>query len=234
MQNLYGGPNRTNFELVYYEKGEALNLWDGGEITMKEGRLALLPPNLRGYTFKCIRLNTCYDIYLNLALQLEPRIYLFKIQNREQADRLFSEIHRVWNQKKVGYYYQCMALTYQILALVSASDYTRRDARQRIEPAVELLRRRFAEPELSIKALCGPCEMSYTNFRRIFKRIYGVSAIDYLIGLRIDRAVELLHCTDYPIKQIAELSGFTNPYYFSRLFTERMGVNPSKYRGTNQ
>ena len=45
-----------------------------------------------------------------------------------------------------------------------------------------------------------------------------------------ERASELLVSTDYSIDRIAEACGFANRYYFTRVFTQRMGLPPGRYR----
>ena len=43
-------------------------------------------------------------------------------------------------------------------------------------------------------------------------------------------AAELLTSTDLPISDISRRCGYENPFYFSRVFRERMGMPPSEYR----
>lgn len=66
---------------------------------------------------------------------------------------------------------------------------------------------------------------------KLFKRMTGKSLIDYLIKLRIDKAKAYMK--DYPdmmLKDIAEMTGFSDQYYFSRVFKAITGKTPSEYR----
>ena len=65
---------------------------------------------------------------------------------------------------------------------------------------------------------------------RKFRAERNVSPIDYLIGTRLRKAKELLVSTDAPLKDIAESVGYSDSYYFSRLFKKHMGVSPIHYR----
>jgi AraC-like DNA-binding protein len=47
---------------------------------------------------------------------------------------------------------------------------------------------------------------------------------------RLSRAAELLVSTDQSIDHIAETCGFANRYYFTRVFAQRMGCPPARYR----
>ena len=65
---------------------------------------------------------------------------------------------------------------------------------------------------------------------RTFSRQYGVSIVDYVNRLKIDRAKLLLSTTDIPLGSIALNVGFSDANYFSRLFKKNVGISPREYR----
>ena len=65
---------------------------------------------------------------------------------------------------------------------------------------------------------------------RIFKENTGENFIDYLTGLRIERAKELLATTQYSMKEIGVMSGYPDSNYFSKTFKKNVGVTPTEYR----
>jgi AraC-like DNA-binding protein len=72
--------------------------------------------------------------------------------------------------------------------------------------------------------------MSYSHFRRTFKSITGFAPNQYLIRARLEKAAKRLRINREEIKEIAEASGFDDIYYFSKMFKQRFGVPPGKYR----
>jgi AraC family transcriptional regulator of arabinose operon len=72
--------------------------------------------------------------------------------------------------------------------------------------------------------------VGYSTFRRYFKKISGLPPQEYLQNLRISRAKKLLVFSDQSIKQIASAVGFSDPYYFSRVFHNEVGLAPSDFR----
>lgn len=72
--------------------------------------------------------------------------------------------------------------------------------------------------------------VSAQHLSLLFKRVTGLSYSDYLTRLRLDRACRLLDNPDLSIREIAEMSGFTDPDYFSRFFKQNMGLRPGEYR----
>ncbi len=71
---------------------------------------------------------------------------------------------------------------------------------------------------------------SESRFIRRFREATGRTPARYVQERRLERASELLVSTDHSIDRIAELSGFANRYYFTRVFTQRMGLPPGRYR----
>ncbi|WP_436239511.1 helix-turn-helix transcriptional regulator [Paenibacillus sp. LjRoot153] len=63
-----------------------------------------------------------------------------------------------------------------------------------------------------------------------FKKHTGLNLIEYVTKIRLDRAKFLLKSTKLPLKQIAEDCGFTDSFYFSRIFSRDTGMNPRDYR----
>ena len=65
---------------------------------------------------------------------------------------------------------------------------------------------------------------------RLFKKYTGTTIIDYLIGVRLAKAKELLMSGEYSIKQISYMIGYSDPNYFTWSFKKYIGVSPVKYR----
>jgi ABC-type sugar transport system ATPase subunit len=94
-----------------------------------------------------------------------------------------------------------------------------------------LMEERAEEGDIDLHEVAGAVFMSYDNFRRKFKAQTGLSPNQYFIRLKIERAKELLDFTDLEIKEIAERLGFSDPYYFSRVFKDWEGLSPLRHRG---
>lgn len=87
----------------------------------------------------------------------------------------------------------------------------------------------LAEP-MSNARLSEIALSSESRFIRRFREATGRTPARYVQERRLERASELLVSTDHSIDRIAEASGFANRYYFTRVFTQRMGLPPGRYR----
>jgi transcriptional regulator GlxA family with amidase domain len=65
---------------------------------------------------------------------------------------------------------------------------------------------------------------------RLFRRYEDCTPGEYLIALKLNRAVNLLLNSQLAVKEIAGLLNFDTPYSFSRTFKKNLGKSPAKYR----
>ena len=63
-----------------------------------------------------------------------------------------------------------------------------------------------------------------------FKQYMGISPAQYILSLRIMNAQNLLERGVYNIREVAEVVGYENPLYFSRVFKKEVGMSPTEYR----
>lgn len=88
----------------------------------------------------------------------------------------------------------------------------------------------FYTRNISIEEYARDRHMSVSWFIRCFKQYMGISPMQYITSIRINKAKELLMNTNYSVQEISSLSGYENPLYFSRIFHKQTGFSPSHYR----
>jgi AraC-like DNA-binding protein len=98
-----------------------------------------------------------------------------------------------------------------------------------IANAVSYIEKNYTDP-LSIKNLASLACLSERHFARIFKDSYQITPIQYIIGLRLMHAANLLKNTQASITEISILSGFSDNNYFARKFKSTYGCSPGEYR----
>ena len=64
----------------------------------------------------------------------------------------------------------------------------------------------------------------------LFVKNKNVKFKEYLNSLRINRALELIGDPDLSVSEISEKCGFSDPYYFSKVFKKITGLTPTEYR----
>lgn len=84
--------------------------------------------------------------------------------------------------------------------------------------------------KISLKEVADLIFLTESNFCKFFKKSTGKTYSDYLNELRINEACRLLVQTEKSINQISFGCGFESLSYFNRVFLNKKGVTPSKYR----
>ncbi|MNJ47997.1 HTH-type transcriptional activator Btr [compost metagenome] len=84
--------------------------------------------------------------------------------------------------------------------------------------------------EITLQHIADCFFISRENVSRKFKQVTNENLIDYLTRLRIDKAKMLLADSDLRITQVAELVGFQDEKYFSRVFKKVTGQTSREFR----
>ena len=77
--------------------------------------------------------------------------------------------------------------------------------------------------------LANLVNMSVTNFRREWLKLYGESALQYRDRIRLSYAKEYLMSGYYTVTEVAEKCGFNDVNYFIRFFKKNTGISPGKF-----
>jgi YesN/AraC family two-component response regulator len=96
----------------------------------------------------------------------------------------------------------------------------------------EYIDNHYHDPELTVSRVAATFYMNHTYLSKKMKQELGASFLEYLTELRISKAKEILDHSMHNIKigELAVKVGYTNQYYFSRLFKNRVGVCPIEYK----
>lgn len=91
----------------------------------------------------------------------------------------------------------------------------------------------FADPNFDLDDLFAKFTLSKDYLRRQFIREKGISPVQLLNKLRIQNAQKILanrSSNHYKINEIAQMCGFSDQLYFSRVFKKATGVSPKDYK----
>lgn len=86
------------------------------------------------------------------------------------------------------------------------------------------------ETELSLQDIAKRFFVSREYISRKFKQEYGINISDYITSIRIDKSKQLMINPNLRIAKIAEMVGFHDEKYFSKVFKKAEGISPKSYR----
>lgn len=98
-----------------------------------------------------------------------------------------------------------------------------------LAPALKYIHLHYQEP-LMLEDVASKAFLTPVYFSRLFKANMGVNFTDYVNKLRVDLACKLLLNNDITLVEIAQLCGFNDQSYFSKIFKNIVGISPKKYK----
>lgn len=99
-----------------------------------------------------------------------------------------------------------------------------------VERARDYIRNNFSDEDLTLNFVASKVNVSPNHLSALFSQKTGQPFIKYLTDVRMNRAKELLKCTNKRSGEISEEVGYKNPHYFSYLFKKHQGCTPMQYR----
>jgi two-component system response regulator YesN len=100
---------------------------------------------------------------------------------------------------------------------------------QTLASILAYINERYSE-DVSIQAISKRFNVSANYVSQLFRKELDKTFTEYLNGLRMERAADLLRTSSLPISEIAERVGYKDYFYFSKLFKKMLGAPPKSYR----
>lgn len=168
-------------------------------------------------------LKTC-DIAVNEIMKIEIRNAVFNLW-----DELFFEFRN--NSAKVDLS-TAVILPY-LLMKVGRSRLEIKETSRKLDVSLMYIHTHLSE-QISVDELAAKEFLSPSRYREVFRKVTGYSPIEYITLVRLKYAAELLSQGDHTIDQVAAEVGYTDRFYFQRLFKKHLGVSPGKYIKTKK
>jgi two-component system response regulator YesN len=108
-------------------------------------------------------------------------------------------------------------------------DYTDQSVKQAIRRASEYMGNNYMK-NITLTKMAEMSNISPSYFRYLLKQYTGLSFVNYLNQIRIDKAKQLLLESDIKIYEVSEMVGFASLSYFNRTFKGISGKTPNEYR----
>ncbi|MEW9699769.1 response regulator [Paenibacillus sp. SI8] len=117
--------------------------------------------------------------------------------------------------------------------VISALQRIREEREQQTVTVLDKARRyiehKFTE-DLSLEEVAEFVHLNPHYFSKVFKQQVGETFIDFVTGLRIQKAKELIESGAFSLKEVCFEIGYKDPNYFSRVFKKVTGFTPTEYR----
>jgi AraC family transcriptional regulator, arabinose operon regulatory protein len=147
---------------------------------------------------------------------------------------LFDEIFNNLTKGFVNANYQYINFCFgHLLATFLYASRTGDDILQEQNPgvsrAIQIMESNLGK-KLSLERIAEESGYSPSYFTTMFSKRTGYGPLSYFSHLKISKACEYLDFSKLKIKEISFALGYTDPYYFSKDFSRKMGLSPRNYR----
>ena len=99
-----------------------------------------------------------------------------------------------------------------------------------IQHAKDYILKHYDTEEISLNSIASIVNISPNHFSTIFSQEMGVTFIEYLTKIRMDKAKEYLMCSNMKSSEIGYAVGYKDPHYFSFIFKKTQNMSPKEYR----
>jgi len=167
-----------------------------------------------------------------LAAHAINHSYSITPDNPVPLHRILSEMHKEWEKQQPLVRLRVRTLLYQFVyellhqMQVQGTSSAKRDLAVQV---AAIIQEHYADA-ITLDSLSESLNYSVAHLSSFFKLRTGLSPIDFLIKVRIDKAAALLLETDATLKEIAGGVGYQDPSYLSRMFKKHKGISPIHYR----
>lgn len=168
----------------------------------------------------------CVPAFLTRRLEVYPRLAACI----DAADEICKSFPMAYPFAIKSQLFQFFYLLFSCCSQQGASR-PRQDLRSldKIKQILVYIEEHYQEP-IRIEDAAGALHISPSHFMKYFKQAMGCSFISYLNEYRLSKASRLLLRSSAPILEIAQETGFDNLSYFNRIFKQKFGTTPSRYR----
>ena len=153
-------------------------------------------------------------------------------QNSSDTENLFIRLLKSFDNPSHTSLAKSMSILYNIYSeILKLSDSTLQKTQSiKISEIKMYIDTHFQDTTLSVEILAAKAGISEVYLRKLFKSMYGVSPLEYIISMRIKKSKELMKYTFLTLEDCTLQSGFSSVQYFCRIFKKKTGMTPSEYK----
>ena len=127
------------------------------------------------------------------------------------------------------------AMSYVVKIIAKALELRDKSASNRygdvVDEVMAYIEKNYADEELSLNLIASHVNFSPNHLSMVFSQQTGQTLIKYVTDYRMNKAKELLRCTNKKSSIVSMEVGYKDPHYFSYLFKKTQGMTPTQYRG---
>ncbi|MBQ7039639.1 MAG: AraC family transcriptional regulator [Clostridia bacterium] len=227
MKNVY---KLESHRIMLIKEGSAVCSFDGKEFFVQTGSVIF---GFEGEALSVTPKEKCEYMYISFSGSRAESLFLrFGINKDSRYFSGFDGVIPLWHDSLSSASNINIDLASESILLYTFSRLAKDNSsnNELINRIVKITEEEFTDSELSISSISEKLSYNSKYLSHMFKEKMGVSYTEYLRNIRIKYAVSLLDHGIDSVKNIAYLSGFSDPLYFSSVFKKVVGISPKEYK----
>jgi AraC-like DNA-binding protein len=235
------GRTLPDFQIVYITKGQGIFNAGGAAHTVNPGSMLLLLPELRhsykpvpetGWHEYWVGFNGSFFIKLVREGILSKERLVFEVGLHEQYLHIFDRIFEEVRAQRPLYQFQAGIGAMTLLGEMLSHERRKEQPNyyQEIVEKAKYLMECNIYGAVNLALIADQIGISVSRLNDIFKTYTSMTPYQYYIHIKILKAEKLLEQPNVSVKEAAFRLGFEDQYYFSRLFKNKTGVTPSRWK----
>lgn len=233
-------PDYNKFYFIV--EGEGWLKINGSEYYPKPGQLFLMPAGVL-QSYSSISSNTFKKYWCHFAAAISD-IYLFDIiktpcfidvPDFEKVKNLFEELIKEHDNTRLHARFKEKALLLELISYfientnVDSLIFSDFSIMNNLNDVLKYIQEHSTE-NITVEQLAKRLHFHPNYFTKVFKKYMGMPPAQYVNKVRLEKAKYLLKTTGLQVNEIAEKTGFSDIYYFSKSFKHYTGFSPSDFR----
>ena len=226
-------------DLTYVIGGQAIYEIDGKKLKVGKGDILCIPKNSSRQAtsenpaaFECFAVNFFLnELGTNKEVDL-PLPLLSNVGLHGNIMSLFRQLNESWLSRHDGYIMcvraNLMLILQRFMAMLVYSVNTYQYD-PRVRKAMRYITDNYAS-NINVADVADIVQLNPVYFGSLFKRETSMTFREYLNTIRLNQAEDMLRACKWNVTEAAQNCGFSDVFYFSRLFKKYKGVPPSELR----
>lgn len=223
----FSSKNKSTHIIGIQLSGSALHIFKDKQLVLSENSIYFFNQK-DDYDVKVIEKGTAFSVHFSTYASISTDTFLLKIGSPGEIIRLLEVIESGFMAQSNEL--MLMSRFYKLCSLINTLyEKTFMPKDKRILNAGEYISAHFKDADC-LDAAAKICSLSRRRFNDLFKNCFYITPNRYIINLKIGYAKGLLKSGYICVSQAAALCGFSDIYYFSKVFKAETGVSPSEYK----
>ncbi len=219
--------NHELWEVVYYTSGSGIVEIDGKQVQFEQNDVFVIPPNVWHTDYSDLGFQNYHYTFSDFNFNAVSYIKFKDSENKEFLrilEQLYTEYHlrrRNWENIVDSLY----DVLYQYIQSFSESAQCNKYVAKAINDIIS----NISNTDFDLQKIVDDIPLSEDYFRKLFFKYTRMTPLKFLINKRVLFAKQLLlsqKTSKLFIKEIAWKAGYSDYYYFSRVFKKETGLSP--------